>query len=100
MSEGELEAVKETGKLRGGREGTTYFTDSYFKNATRAKSRLSLPQKPTYNLEFEIKNSPKISGGTKVKPAYGEIGGGREYFTDDIVNVRIVNFQKMIGGGM
>ena len=98
MSEAELEAVKSTGKLRGGRIGTTYFTDSYYKNANIAKSRLALPEKPCYIVEFEIKSNPNISGGTKVQPAYGEIGGGREYFTDDIVEVFIINYQKMVGG--
>ena len=98
MGEGELEAVKTTGMLRGGREGTTYFTDSYFRNANKAKSRLALPQKPSYIVEFEIRNNPNISGGTKVQPAFGERGGGREYFTDDIIEVFIINYQKMIGG--
>lgn len=98
MSEAELNAVKSTGKLRGGRQGTTFFTDSYFKNTNKAKSRLASPEKPSYIVEFEITNKPKISGGTKVEPAYGEIGGGREYFTDDVIEVTIVNYQKMIGG--
>ena len=96
MSEAELDAVKSTGKLRGGRTGTTYFTDSYFKNANKAKSRLALPEKPSYIVEFEITNNPNISGGTKVQPAFGEKGGGREYFTDDVIEVIILNYQKMI----
>ena len=96
MGEGELKAVQETGKLRGGREGTTYFTDSYFKNANNAKSKLALPEKPKYIMEFEITNNPSIKGGTRVTPAFDEIGGAREYFTDDIINVKIINFQKMI----
>ena len=96
MGEGELNAVKETGMLRGGREGTTYFTDSYFRNANVAQARLALPEKPDYIMEFEIANNPSISGGTKVLPNYGQIGGGREYFTDDSVYVNINNYQKMI----
>ena len=98
MSEAELDAVKDTGMLRGGREGTTFFTDSYYKNASTAKSRLSLPEKPKYIMEFEIENNPKILGGTRVEPNFGELGGGREYFTDDVVKVKIINYQKMIGG--
>ena len=98
MSEAELDAVKSTGKLRGGRTGTTYFTDSYFKNANKAKSRLALPEKPSYIVEFEITNNPNILGGTKVQSAFGEKGGGREYFTDDVIEVTILNYQKMIGG--
>ena len=98
MSEAELDAVKDTGMLRGGREGTTFFTDSYYKNSNTAKSRLSLPEKPKYIMEFEIEGNPEIYGGTRVKPAFGELGGGREYFTDDVVKVKIINYQKMIGG--
>lgn len=95
-AEGELNAVKETGILRGGRQGTTYFTDSYFKNANTAKSRLALPEKPQFIMEFEITNNPIIKGGTRVTPNFWELGGGREFFTDDIINVKIINYQKMI----
>ena len=71
----------------------TYFTDSYYKNANKAKARLALPEKPTYIMEFEIDGNPNISGGTRVKPNYGEIGGGREYYTYDLIKVNIINFQ-------
>ena len=69
-----------------------------YKNASTAKSRLSLPEKPKYIMEFEIENNPKILGGTRVEPNFGELGGGREYFTNDLVKVKIINYQKMIGG--
>jgi hypothetical protein len=95
MTDGELNAVKETGMLRGGREGTTYLTDAKFISANTAKSRLALPTAPEYRMEFRITNSPKVQGGNTVKSAYGEIGGGREYFTDDIVNIKIINYQKL-----
>ena len=99
MSEGELKNVKETGQLRGGRKGTTYFTDSRYKNAEVAQDRLSLPEKPDFILEFEITNNPIIKGGSRVEPNYGGKGGGREYFTDDIVDIKIINYQKMVPGG-
>ncbi|MDR3000290.1 MAG: hypothetical protein LBU89_03405 [Fibromonadaceae bacterium] len=35
------------------------------------ESKLALDQKPTHIMEFEITNSPKISGGNKVAPKYG-----------------------------
>ena len=95
MSEQELQAVKETGYLRGGREGRTFFTDSYYKSADKAKNRLSLPEKPSYIMEFEIVNNPTILGGNKVKPKHGGIGGGREYYTDDLIQVKIINYQKL-----
>ena len=94
MSEVELNAIKETGFLRGGWEGKTYFTDSYFTSATTAKSRLSLEYEPKYIVEFKIKNSPNVQGGTKVAPKYGEIGKGKEYYTVDKVEVEIVNYQN------
>jgi hypothetical protein len=95
MSESELNAVKETGKLRGGWEGETYFTDSYYKDASNAQNRLSLKDKPQYVVEFKITNNPKVTGGTRVKPAYGGTGGGREYVTTDPVEVDITNYQKL-----
>ena len=93
MSEAELKAVKETGLLRGGRPGTTYWTDSRFTSSTRATERLSLPEAPQYRVEFSIRNSPNIQGGTRVKPDFGRIGGGREYWTSDLVEVKIFNAQ-------
>ncbi|ATW25277.1 hypothetical protein DCMF_11315 [Candidatus Formimonas warabiya] len=95
MTESELKAVQETGYLRGGREGPTYFTDSYYKNASNAQNRLSLPNEPEYIVEFKISNNPNTTGGNTVKPAYGGSGGGREYFSNDPVQVNIVNYQKM-----
>ena len=95
MSETELHAVKETGFLRGGRPDKTYFTDSYFTSATTAKSRLSLEHKPQYIVEFKIKNSPNVQGGTKVAPNYGENGKGKEYYTVDKVEVEIINYQPL-----
>jgi RHS repeat-associated protein len=95
MSESELNAVKETSYLRGGKEGTTYFTDSYYKNASNAQNRLSLPNEPQYVVEFKIVNNPSVRGGNTVKPAYGGTGGGREYFTNDPVKVDIINYQKL-----
>ena len=49
-------------------------------------------------MEFEIEGTPEITGETRVKPDFGEIGGGREYLTEDTVRVKILNYQKMIGG--
>lgn len=95
MTESELNAVKETGYLRGGREGTTYFTDSYYMNASNAQTRLSLPNKPEYIVEFKITNNPTVTGGNTVKAAYGGSGGGREYFSDNPVQIDIINYQKM-----
>ncbi|MDA8212702.1 MAG: RHS repeat-associated core domain-containing protein [Clostridia bacterium] len=95
MSEAEVNAVKETGYLRGGREGTTWFTNQEIKSATNAQNRLSLPQKPQYRMEFEITNNPNISGPSRVKPDFGQQGKGIEYWTDDPVQVDIINIQKL-----
>ena len=94
MSRAEASAVQQTGKLRGGREGETFFTDSRFRSADRAQDRLSLPQRPEVQMEFRITNSPTISrNGTRVDPSYDGRGGGREYMTTDPVEVEIINVQ-------
>jgi hypothetical protein len=95
MTEAELKAVQETGMLRGGREGTTWFTDAKFKSADTAQNRLSLETKPEYSVEFKIVNNPQVKGGTTVKPDYDQNGGGREYFTNDGVQIEIINVQKL-----
>ena len=74
------------------------FTDSYFRNADTAKARLALENKPMYIMEFRIKGNINLRGGTRVKPLHGEPGGGREYVTNEIVEIEIVNYQKMVGG--
>ena len=94
MSKKEAQAVKESGKLRGGRSGETFFTDSRFKTGEKAKDRLSLPEKPEVQMEFEIKNKPKLEkNGVKVEPEFGGRGGGKEYMTKDPVKVEIKNVQ-------
>lgn len=52
-----------------------------------SQHRLSLTEKPDFILEFEITSNPIIKGG------------GREYFTDDIVEIKIINYKKMVPGG-
>ena len=95
MSEAELNAVKDTGLLRGGRPGPTYFTDSDYSSADAAKSQLALPTRPEYSVQFEIINNPRIEGGGIVQPAYGELGGGIEYFTNDPVQVKIISYHAL-----
>lgn len=94
MSKAEAEAVKQTGKLRGGNPGETFFTDSRFRSGARAQDRLSLPQRPEVQMEFRIKNNPTLlKKGTRVTPDYGRRGGGREFMTTDPVRVGVINIQ-------
>lgn len=94
MSKAEAEAVRKTGKLRGGKPGDTFFTDSRFRSGARAQDRLSLRQRPGVQMEFRIKNNPTPSlNGTRVKPDYGGRGGGREFMSTDPVKVEIINVQ-------
>jgi len=95
MSNAEAQAVKETGKLRGGKPGETFFTDSRYKSANKAQDRLSLPVKPDVQMEFKIKNNPPMQlNGTRVDPAFGGRGAGKEFMTTNPVEVEIINVQK------
>ena len=94
MSRAEAEAVRNTGKLRGGREGETFFTDSRFGSAKRAQDRLSLDQLPEVQMEFRLRSNPNsVRNGTKVRPANNGRGGGKEYSSMDPVEVEITNVQ-------
>ena len=66
--EGELEAIQETGLLRGGRPGKTCFSTDTYETSKEATSRLSLKVPPEYRVELEILNHPSIQGPQRVQP--------------------------------
>ena len=96
MTSGELKAIQETGYLRGGLSGETYFTKDLYKTAAKAQTRLSLSNPPTLRVEFKILNKPTLlKKGTKVKPLNDLIGGGSEFMTLDLVKVKLINWQPL-----
>jgi len=95
MSRSELEVVQETGLLRGGRPGDTYFTTNKFRTIRSAEDKLALPRPPEVRLDFEIINQPRIYGPRKVAPAFGKPGGGVEYWSPDPVRVRIIRWRDL-----
>lgn len=96
MSEAEVNAINETGLLRGGISGETYFTTDFYRTGAKAKKRLSLYKTPTQRVEFVILNKPKMEiKGTKVTPANGQPGKGTEFMTNDPVKVKITNNQLL-----
>ncbi|MFV7235206.1 RHS repeat-associated core domain-containing protein [Flavobacterium sp. ZB4R12] len=96
MGEGELKAVQETGVLRGGNPGETFFTKDVYKSASLAQQRLALPTTPTLRVEFEILNNPSLQlNGSKVLPAFSMPGKGSEFMTMDPVKVRLINWQSL-----
>lgn len=103
MSKGELNAIQKgpgAGYLRGGAEGETFFTKNIYTSASKAKTRLSLKTAPELRVEFEILNNPTLlRNGTKVRPNYGEIGGGAEFMTQDAVKVKLINWQPLLKSG-
>ncbi|MFZ4863233.1 hypothetical protein ACL9RF_13735 [Sphingobacterium sp. Mn56C] len=96
MTEAELMAVQNTGLLRGGRAGETFFTKDLYKSAASAQQRLALPSAPTLRVEFQILNNPTLlRNGTKVQSAFGMSGRGAEFMTLDPVKVRLINSQPL-----
>lgn len=96
MTEAEVKAIKETGMLRGGRPGETFFTKDVYKTGAHAQERLALPNTPTHRIEFEITNNPNLlRNGTKVKPDFGQPGRGAEFMTTDPVRVDLINVQPL-----
>ena len=73
-SRAELEAIQETGYLRGGRLGETYFTTDNYSSALRAQEKLSLKNTPEIKVTFSILNSPTIFGPRSVFPDNGQPG--------------------------
>lgn len=96
VTEAEVQAIKGTGMLRGGRPGETFFTKDVYKSGAHAQDRLSLPNAPTHRVEFEITNNPAmIRNGTKVGPVGLHSGRGAEFMTVDPVRVNLINVQPL-----
>ncbi|EKR64978.1 RHS repeat-associated core domain protein [Leptospira weilii str. 2006001853] len=96
VTKGEVQAIKDTGMLRGGNPGKTFFTKDLYKSGAKAQERLSLENKPTHRVEFEILNDPKYKKySTKVDPDYGQPGKGSEFMTTDPVRVKLINVQPL-----
>lgn len=94
-SNAELNAVKETGFLRGGREGKTYFTTDNYSTVAEAEERLALPYSPEVKVSFTIRNTPSIVGPTIVDKKYGHLGFGLEYSSYDPIKVAIRNIETL-----
>lgn len=91
MSEGEAEAVRRSGLLRGGRRGRTYWTTDLYEGAGSAKNRLALAYQPEARVRFRITNAPTLLlSDSPVAPDAGEPGGGTEYMSEDTVEVEVL----------
>ena len=96
MSRAELQAVEETGMLRGGLPGRTYWTTDFYASAREAKSRLALNRSPEIRIEFRITNEPPLARAAGlVEPFMAESGGGREYMTTEQVTVEVIRVDNL-----
>jgi hypothetical protein len=92
----ELDAIQETGLLRGGRPGDTFWTDAEFTSAAEAQDKLALPVTPELRVRFIIVSNPTLTrNGSVVEPAFGGAGGGREWASPDPVQVEIIDVQPL-----
>ena len=97
IGEGELPAIEQTGLLRGGRPGETYFTTDGYVSKNSAMQRLALEQGPDYRVEFKLLNRPFIIGPERVAPSLKPFrwGWGIQYWTRDPVQVQILRYSRM-----
>ncbi|MCC6641240.1 MAG: hypothetical protein IT386_08785, partial [Deltaproteobacteria bacterium] len=97
VSQAELDAIKNTGFLRGGissADNPTFFTQGAFSSATKAQRRLGLTGGlRDFRVDFRITNNPSISGPTRVNPLPGRpgTGGGIELSSPDPVEIELLN---------
>jgi hypothetical protein len=97
MSKAGLQVVQETGLLRSGRLGETYFTVNRYRTGRSAMRYLSLPNPPEVRLDFKVLNQPRTYGPRVVEPKYGQLGGGTELWTvDEPVRVRILHIVELV----
>jgi RHS repeat-associated protein len=101
VGEGEIAAIQQTGLLRGGRPGETYFTIDRYVSKNSAMQRLALKHGPEYRVEFEIINQPSIVGPERVAPSLKPFrwGWGIQHWARDPVQVRILRFEFYVSNG-
>jgi hypothetical protein len=93
MSKEEVDAIRKTGMLRGGRPEETYWTEDYYESAQEAQVRLALRRRPEKRVWFRIINEPVLErDNLLVAPHEGQPGGGTEYQTraDEKVEVEVI----------
>ncbi|MBK7926306.1 MAG: RHS repeat-associated core domain-containing protein [Bryobacterales bacterium] len=98
MSTAELAATRETGLVRGGREGVHFVSDAVNNSATRAQQRLALPVRPEVKATLEVP-SGAFSAPTRVqplpRPGGGTLpGGGIERTATGHIPARVVRVKK------
>jgi hypothetical protein len=93
MSKAELKATKETGLLRGGREGTHYASDAVNHGAKKARQRLSLGHTPEVRVKLEVP-SGEFSEGSRVKPDFGMPGGGMERTANGPIPAKVISVHE------
>jgi hypothetical protein len=95
----EIATIEQTGLLRGGRPGETYFTIDHYASRSRAAHRLSLKHIPDYAVDFEILNSPSVIGPERIAPKWYTTGfregWGIQYRTWDPVQVRVLRLRRL-----
>ena len=97
VSRTEVEAIGETGMLRGGRPGRTYWTEEFYETAAEAKAKLALAEPaPAARVAFRIRNRPNVRRrGDVVLPAAGEPGGGTEWMSTEPVEVEVISIDAL-----
>jgi hypothetical protein len=96
VTNGEVNAIDETGILRGGRPGETFLTTDRYSSGSAAQSNLSLETTPTHRVKFEVINNPIFEKvNTKVAPAYNQPGGGTEIVTPNQVQVKVIYVKRL-----
>jgi len=94
----EADDVRRTGQVRGSRgdQGTHYASDDANNSATRAQRRLALDRRPQVKMKMEVKRGT-FSRPTRVKPKYGQPGGGLERTAIGRVPTRLVRTRNLRG---
>jgi len=99
MSKAELQATRDTGLVRGGREEEHFVTNSVSKSATKAQQRLALRTRPEVGVQLEV---PKgiFSAARRVKPLEhprgGKLpGGGLERTATGKIPARVIRVRRL-----
>jgi RHS repeat-associated protein len=93
MSRAELQAMRATGLVRGGRVGTHHVSDAVNADPLRARQRLALGQTPEVRATMEVP-AGSFSAPSRVGPANSMPGGGMERTATGEIPARILRVDE------
>jgi RHS repeat-associated protein len=87
--------IKASGQILPGRTGQVFVSPTRYTSAAQAQAELALPRMPTQVIEMPKSRLPGLTPPSKVKPNFGQPGGGMECWVTCAVDTTNLPFMRL-----